>query len=37
MSVGFSHGKDFSLKDIKKYVPERYEHAKEFCEKNGLA
>lgn len=29
--------KDFSLKDIEKYVPERYEHAKEFCEKNGLA
>ncbi len=29
--------KDFSLDDVKRYVPERYEHAKEFCEKNGLA
>lgn len=27
---------DFSLDDIKRYVPERYEHAKAFCEEHGL-
>lgn len=28
--------KDFTLEDVEKYVPERYEHAKKFCEENGL-
>lgn len=27
---------DFSLDDVKRYVPERYEHAKEFCKEYGL-
>lgn len=28
--------KDFTLEDIERYVPQRYNHAKEFCEKHGL-
>ena len=28
--------KDFSLEDVEKYVPEKYEHAKNFCEAHGL-
>ncbi|MGN0327687.1 MAG: hypothetical protein ACI4D4_01770 [Lachnospira sp.] len=27
---------NFSLEDVKKYIPKKYEYAKNFCEKHGL-
>lgn len=28
--------RNFTLEDVQRYMPDKYEHAKDFCEKNGL-